>query len=220
MMALVKSDQEFIENKTAGIVGESKAIFVRNDDEYRYAAHLLLGIKDTLKEIKKTFEPIKTKVHAAWKETLAQEKVHEDPLLEAERVIKGKIAEYTTEQKRLRLEEEKRLLAEARRREEEERLSRAASLELEGKREEAEAVLERTRPVIAPMPTREEPKIAGIVERETWKCRIVNEALIPRKYLMPNEQAIRKSVQAMGDWALIPGVEVYRETVISAGRRI
>lgn len=45
--------------------------------------------------------------------------------------------------------------------------------------------------------------------RKTKKFKIVNEALIPREYLIPNEVAIGAVVRALGFAANIPGVEVF-----------
>jgi hypothetical protein len=47
----------------------------------------------------------------------------------------------------------------------------------------------------------------------------VNEALIPRQYLNVNETKIRGVVRALGASAAIPGVEVFEETSVAAGRR-
>lgn len=59
------------------------------------------------------------------------------------------------------------------------------------------------------------PKIAGIKGRTNWRFRIVNESLIPRKYLVPSEVAIGGMVRATKDKtkaeAECPGIEVYSE---------
>lgn len=56
------------------------------------------------------------------------------------------------------------------------------------------------------------PKAEGIYEKKTWDFEIVNEAEIPREWLMPNESKIGKQVRASGDTVLIPGVRIFSVT--------
>jgi type IV secretory pathway VirB10-like protein len=59
------------------------------------------------------------------------------------------------------------------------------------------------------------PKIAGIKARTNWRYRIVDETLIPRKYLIAHDIAIGGMVRATKDKAKAetecPGIECYTE---------
>lgn len=50
--------------------------------------------------------------------------------------------------------------------------------------------------------------IAGVSFRQTYEFKIVAAALLPRQFLIPDESAIRKFVNSLGDAARIPGVEI------------
>ncbi len=211
-------DTTDIEIKAVSITDQAHALVIRNDDEFRKGSEVLLIIKDALKELESTFGPIKKKAHETWKEIVAQEKRHEEPLLAAERVIKQKIGAYTVEQERKRREEEARLLIEAKKREEETLLSLAIEAEKQGQKQEAEAILET--PTFVPPPiVPATPKITGVSTRIAWKFRITDPNAVPRQYLVPDEKAIAGVVRSLGERTNIPGVQVYPEQVVSAGRR-
>jgi hypothetical protein len=67
-------------------------------------------------------------------------------------------------------------------------------------------------PVILPETT---PKVEGISGRQVWKFRIINPALIPREYLIPDERKIGQIVRAMKGETRIPGVEAYAEESVA-----
>jgi hypothetical protein len=112
------------------------------------------------------------------------------------------------ENDRLAAEEAKRI-AEEKKRLEDAKLARAVEVEAAGDKVGAERIFEE--PVfVEPKPVQAAPKIEGIREmRENWQFRIVDEKLIPREYLCPDEKKIGKIVKANGAKTSIPGIEVY-----------
>jgi hypothetical protein len=56
------------------------------------------------------------------------------------------------------------------------------------------------------------PEIKGQSTRKTWKARIVNAALIPREWLVPNLDAINAFAKSTKGAMTIPGVEMYEES--------
>ena len=86
--------------------------------------------------------------------------------------------------------------------------------------EKVEQLAERAATVVAPVIQREAPKVAGVATREVWKFEITDPSKINPAFLMPDEQKIRKQVQALkGDAAALigPGVKVWVERSIAAG---
>jgi hypothetical protein len=65
--------------------------------------------------------------------------------------------------------------------------------------------------VVAPVLAPTVEKTSGISGRKNWKFEIVDEALIPRKYLQPNLVQIGKEVRAVGENLSIPGVRIYED---------
>jgi hypothetical protein len=111
------------------------------------------------------------------------------------------------ENDRLAAEEAKRI-AEEKKRLEDEKLTRAAEVEAAGDKDGAERILEES-VFVAPKPIQAAPKINGVNTRENWQYRIVDEKLIPREYLCPDEKKIGKIVKANGTKTNIPGIEVF-----------
>lgn len=213
---------EIIEVNTLALTvpEQAKAIAaITNNDDYVKAGNILLTIKEIRKKIEATFKPIKQKFDAAKKEVLDQEKAADKPLIEAEMYIKPLIAGYLAEQERIRKAEEEKLREEARKQEEDRRLQEAVAAEQNGNKEEAEAIIEapvQAPPVVVPKTV---PKVEGISMRENWKFRIVDEKKIPRDFLKVDEVKIGQYVRAMKSAGNIPGVEIYNEANIGAGRR-
>ncbi|MFA5158726.1 MAG: hypothetical protein WC451_06110 [Patescibacteria group bacterium] len=213
---------EIIEVNTLALSVPEQAkqiVKIINNDDYTRAGQILLTIKEIRKKIENTFKPIKQKMDAAKKEVLDQEKLADKPLAEAESYIKPLIAQYNAEQERIRQEEENRLREIARKQEEERRLQEAVAAEQSGNKEEAEAIIEA--PVQAPpvVVQKTVPKVQGVSFTKLWKFRITNAALIPREYMIPHEQAIGSVVRNTKGAIQIPGIEIYSEDSVSAGRR-
>lgn len=98
-----------IEKKSSDIMAQAGALAVMNHEQEQAGIEFIKGIKVLKKEIEVTFGPIKKKTHEAWKESVAQEKKHLDPLDAAEKMVRGKVIGYQDEQERLRRAEEARL---------------------------------------------------------------------------------------------------------------
>ena len=219
-MALTIPDIQEIDSRVLSKLEEAKGLSISNDSSYKKAGEFLLGIGDLEKAIDASFDPIIEAQHAAWKLALAKKAEHYVPLKEAETVVKDKMTDYQIlAEKRLK-EEEARRRGEAMRAVEQDRIDRANALIDQGRPEEALELLDA--PVEAPpiiMPETSAPKIAGIVTRNVWRWRIVDEKLLPREYLIPDETRIGKMVRASEGKIEIPGVEVYQEREIAKGRR-
>lgn len=197
-----------IQQKAAGIVEKAKAHAVVDQESYDIATNTLKGLKAMMKEIEATFDPIAKKAHDAWKEVLAQKKRHIEPLETADKILRRKAADWFAEQDRIRREAERQALEEARRKAEEEQIARAQFLQDAGALELAEKVIEqpvKVGPVKVAAPA---PDKNGVGFREVWTFEIVDASLLPREFLIPDEVAIRKRVQAMKGETNIPGVKV------------
>ena len=97
--------------------------------------------------------------------------------------------------------------------------ARAAATEAKAA-EKVEAIETRAAAVVAPIISREPPKVAGVATREVWRFEITDPSKINDAFKMPDEQKIRKQVAALkGDAAAIigPGVRIWCEKSIAAG---
>lgn len=217
-MEIIDLKQEFESNIREYVA--SLPVKITDNESYLLFAGELQEIKRRQKVIDDRLEPEKKKAYVAymaWNDLIKELKA---PLLAREAFDKKEMAAWDAEQERIRREEEKRLQAEARKREEEARLAAAIEAEQHGEKEEAEAIINEkpayVPPVVLPKAT---PKVQGISYRDNWTFRITDPNKIPREYMVPNETAIRKVVSALKDKANIPGVEVFNERIVAAGRR-
>lgn len=217
-MDIVIPDSPRLELETQNVSDAARSLRVVDDATYRQASELLLAVGSTRREIDATFDPVIDAAHKAHKAALAAKKKHADPVEAAERVIKGKIADYILAEERRRREEEARLQAEARTREEDARLLEAAALEEAGENDLAEAVISApitVAPVVLPPP----PRVSGVSTRTAWGYRIVNPALIPKEYMIPDTVMIGGVVRALKGQTSIPGIEVFEERIVVAASR-
>jgi len=212
-------ETQTVEQRALTVPEQARAIKVVDAMSYTKAGEILITIKGLRKEIDETFDPIIKKAHEAHKEAIDQKKKVDAPLVEAENIIKPALATYDREQERLRKAEEERQREIARKAEEERRLQEALQAEKEGKREEAQAIIEE--PVYVPpvVIERTTPKVSGISMQKVWKFRVVDQAQIPREYMVPDLVKIGGVARATKGSIQIPGVEIYSEDIVKAGAR-
>ncbi len=122
---------------------------------------------------------------------------------------------YDQAEEKKRRDEQRKADEEARRIAEEEQIVKAASVE---DVEEIEEIMNEpvvAAPVIIPDAR---PKVSGLTRRKSWKYRIIDDAKIPREYLIADDSKLRAAAREMKENAKIPGIEVYAEESIASGR--
>lgn len=210
-------DTTALAKQTGDVTKRASGLVVNDDGSLAHAGDFLRQIKTVRNNIAETFDPVIEQAHKAHKTAIAAKKKFDDPLAEAEKVVKCKMGRYADDQERKRREEEARIRAEQAKLEEERRLQEAIELEKQGEKEQAEEVLAAPAPapvVVLPSAT---PKIAGVTMKTVVNFRVIDPAKIPDEYWVLDESKIGGVVRALGMQANIPGVEVY-ETKQVAGR--
>jgi hypothetical protein len=208
-------DQNEIQERALTLPEQAKVIVIKSHDDYVKAGEILLVIKDLRKEIDSFFDPICKKAFETHKEAVAQKKRADAPLVEAEGIIKPRISTWNAEQERVRQAEERRLQEIARKEEIDRKLAEAIAAPVE----EQETILNEpvyVAPVIVPKAV---PKVQGVSMSKRWTFKIDDEAKIPREYLSVDLIKIGAVVRALKDQAKIPGIRIYAEDVVMAGRR-
>lgn len=195
---------------------DAQELMINSPGSYTDAGTFLRLIKTRRAKIADTFnEPINA-AHRAHKAMLAAKQEHDKPAADAERIVKNKMGAYQAEEERKRRVEENRLREIARKEEEDRRLAEAAWLEAQGRKEQAEQVISAPVPTPTVVVPSQVPKAEGISTRKVWKYRIVDAALIPREYLIPDEKKIGAHARSMCKAAHIPGIEFYSEDSVAA----
>ena len=55
------------------------------------------------------------------------------------------------------------------------------------------------------------PSYNKTVLRTVWKFKVVDESLVPREYMQPNEKLIGGTIRSSKGKMKIPGIEAYEE---------
>lgn len=195
------------------VVSQAQQLQVIDLEDHEMACSFLQLIATRKKQIGEAFDPIVSKAYETHKEAVAQRKRLLDPLETAERNVKGKVATFLAEKERERRAEEFRLAEEEKKKRESEALEQAAQLEAAGDKEMAAMVIQQAAEAPAPVVVLQSfvPRGVGVSTQKNWKFRIVNEALVPREFMSPDEKKIGAVVRSQKSLAKIPGVEIYPE---------
>ena len=130
-----------------------------------------------------------------------------EPILQADKITRGKILAFQQEQEAKRKEEE-----------------RINALRLEAARAEMELKGEIREPVDLVEVSPEAPKrvstdmgTAGL--RDNWKWEVLDFALVPDEYKMINPAVLTPAAKSYKDQRRIPGVRIYNEPIIAVNTR-
>jgi hypothetical protein len=142
---------------------------------------------------------------------------------EAEKSMKRAMLKYTEEERRRAEEEEarqRRIAKEEADRRAEVLRQEAEKATAEGDEEGAQRLIEKAAevPISTPMVRAEVPKVRGISVSKVWKYRIVDETLIPRRFLVVDKEALGQYARATKGQDPVAGVEFYSEDAMSASR--
>lgn len=173
------------------------AVAINSPENYKEAIDLVTQLKDAGSRIKNKKESITKPLNEALRNTRELFKPIEEQFYNAEKTIKMKLLVYKTEINKKAEEKEAKIA---------ERVDKG-TLKLETaerKIEEVERVDQSTKGNFGD----------GIQIRKIKKVRIINEAVIPREYLIPDMVKIRRD--ALGG-KTIEGIEIYEEESVAAG---
>jgi len=177
---------------------------------------MIKEVKSMKSKIVAFFAVSKDSAYKTWKAICSNEKTFTDRLDAVEKNAKTAILKYDNEQEAERRKEQLRLQAieDARVAREKERLEkRAATLKTP---ELKEAALAEADAIIAPVVQIEEKtKSEGVSTRKTWKARVTDISLVPRAYMVVNQQALDALAKATKGSMALPGVEFYEDSSLT-----
>jgi hypothetical protein len=212
--------QKEVETKALAMPDQARAIKVVDPATCEIAYGLMTTVKELRKEVDAAYDPTIDATNKAHKIAIAQKKIYETPLIDAEKILKHSIQAYKDEEERKRQEEERRIREILRKQDEERRLEEAAELEKSGDLDAAMEVLNDPTPAPVPIVESNVPKMDGRIFRKAWRARVISiQALVKAAaidpsllaYLEPNIPALNASARAQKNLMRIPGVESYEE---------
>lgn len=216
------------------IVEQAKSVEIKDGLSYVAAAEFVKTIKGLREKVDSAHDPVISHWHSKHKEALTDKKKDEQPLIEAEVILKKKILAYQAEEERKRREEEERIRKEneerIRKQAEEENLKRAQELaergDLEGAAEAIDAKVEI--PVIPVKVESTLPKVEGISSRKLFKAEVVNlklliEAIaaghVPIEAVEANMTFLNAQARAFKkEGTLYAGVRIVSEGSLASGK--
>jgi hypothetical protein len=231
---VIPEDPEALKQEALALSRRAEAIEITSPEAYELAATTVLAITRMRDALETTFRPEIKEKHEIWKAALAVLNYYDQPLeSDAKRLKDGMAQFYQQEQlraqeeaRRLQEEQDKQAQIEADARAQELQIQDAVAAEERGEPELA-AVIMNSKPLpVAPM-YRAPVQVMSAAPRKTagssyipkWVGVVENAALIPRKYLIPDDKAIQAEAKGLQERAEIPGVRFYDAGNIRTSRK-
>ena len=210
--AIAVPETQAVDAKALSSVEKARGMIITTAEDFKGADNFCVGLKELEKEIVSTFKDAKDKAFAAHRAVCAAEAKHLEPIQEARKIVKAKMIEWSDEQEKLRIAEEKRLQAEAKKKAEDDALAAAEAAEKSGDSAGAAEIIAQPVEVQAVVLPKETPKAQTVI-RKVWTYRIVNANLVPRTYLTIDEKKLGQQARATQDTIKVPGVEFFQKPV-------
>ena len=180
-------------NQVVGNIAETSRIIINSQPTFNKAKDKLGEIKEIKKIVNDKKESITKPLNEALKNVRGLFKPIEDKIDVIENYLKTEVLKYN-----------QKLLAEQRKREEE------ANKKIKEEQAKGKSLDEINIDKIAKPLTNITQKVEAIKTRKIKKLRIINEQLIPREYLTPNEVAIK---EALLNGIKVDGCEIFEEEI-------
>lgn len=209
-MASLTDEQKKAVVEAEGLAVRYSDVEIASNEQYAEAGEWLKEISGRIKDLEamrlELTRPL-DKIKKQWIEWFARPL---DKLKAADGAVRGSMRAFMAEQEKLRLAEERRLqeLAEK----EAKKLEAAAKkAEAKGQEEKADQLREKAEQAAAVVPVvaSKVEKVAGVALKQYWKFKIVDEALLPREFLCPDEKKLGEHARLTKGQAPIAGVEFY-----------
>ena len=219
--------EELIRQEITPVIEKTHHLVIVTPEAYLMAGEYLKDIKWGVKKVKEHFAPMKTATHAAWKAVCAKENEFLEPLEAGEKRLKTSMIAWQVQEENRRLEEQRRLQAQADEiaRRERERLEKEAARlktpELKEQRLEQAAEVQAPQVHVAPIT----PTVAGQSLRKTWKAVVDDpqqavKALLEwpdwASYIALNQTELNKLATRTKGALSVPGVRIVEEMTLSS----
>lgn len=183
-----------LKGQVTRLESQTQAVTISNAEEMTNAIDLVKRLKETGSAIKSKKESITKPLNEALKQARALFAPIEEQFESAERILKGKILAYESEVSKKAQEQEQKIA---------DRVEKGTlRIETAGKKMDE---IERVDKTVQG----ERGEASFKVVR---KVRIIDMALLPREYMIPDEVRIRKDAL---NGVIIPGTEIYEEKVLA-----
>jgi len=205
------------ERMALALVAKAQAIKTWTQESVEEAGALLNRIKAAREWWQGLCRPKIDQYTAQHAAALDMMRTLDEPLAGAEGYLKNGIRIFLVKLKQEQARAQASAEDAARKQAEADRARTIKQLETNGQAAEAKQVARQ--PLVVPpvVASVERPKLDRINLTERWSFRVVDAALIPREWLVPDLVKIGKVVRALQGETRIPGIEAFAETGVAAG---
>jgi hypothetical protein len=205
-----------VEAEVLPVARQAQALVVRNSEEHLACVDYLKLNKAAQKRVHDVLDPIVEAAHSAHKAATALRNRILDPILAGERQAKQVDRDWQLAEEEKRLAEQRALQAKA----DAQAAAERARLEKDAAKlktpELKAARMEQAAAIVAPVVHVERTvESAGTTIKKTWKCRVVDAALVPREWMTVNQQALDAFARATKGAMPVAGCEMYEDSSIS-----
>ena len=208
----VREQDITLEEKAFSYPERAKQLTISSAQDYTAAGEFVKSVDGLIREVEGSFKPLIEKAHMTHKAMIAEMNRHLTPLQTAKTMARGLMIGWDRLQEMKRREEEARLQDLARKVEEEAKIQAALQAAIEGRPEEADAILNEEIYVPPVIVKKDVPKVQGVRFQTVWRWRIKDLSKIPREYFLLDEVkigAVCRGLKRAGE--VIPGIESYCE---------
>ncbi len=219
----ISVEEKKLDKEVSAVEQKAADVRVTDDEGYSEAAELVKTVKQMQKRVKEYWEPLRVSTKKAYDDVLGHKKEMLDPLEKAEKIIKGKMTDYSMEQERKRKEQEavmKRLAQQ----EVERKLAESIEAEDAGDYAAAEFAMAEAEVMdnvaLSGSVQAHIPKADGVSQSKNWKITEIDDSQVPVNFcgmeLRPiDEKAVLALIKASKGTIQIPGVKYEKSITIS-----
>ena len=195
------------------VLDKAKAVVIKSQQDYDGAGALLQEVARRQKIVEVEYKTISVPLNIARKALTALFKPPREYLAQAKTLLSDGRAGYEEEQKRIERAAQAKLDAEARKKKEALE-KRAKAAEAKGKPEKAELLREEKEITVATVAAPRVQKTEGIsATYYSYSAVVINEDLLPRKFMMPDQTALNKEAEVTKEAFNVPGASGRKKSV-------
>lgn len=221
----IKRPDEALFRDSEALLAAAREFRIATPEAALAASEDLKRIKTLARQVEEKRTVITGPINDALREVNALFKPAKDWLTQAEKLVKGKLLEFQSEQDRIAREAQVKADEEARKQREklEEQMAKA---EAKGKAEKAEELRERIQTQVTPVIPSAAPKIAGIAIREIWKAEVTDKMAFLKHVVevrpdlaalvLIDQSGLNAQARSLKDALDLPGVKAVKETIMAA----
>ena len=217
-MVYESNQGDLIETEIGPIHEWAVTLKIGDNNQFIEAVERRRTLKTIRKKIDEMFDSGIKKAFEAHRAAVAVKKRFTDRIDDADSSIGEAVKRYNDEQERKRIEEQRKLDAEAKRKEDEERKRIEKKIEAAkkaGNEEKVEALTEQKDQVFVPPPIAIQriPEVKGLSFREDWKAVVEDKSKVPEEYKIVDVSMLNKFAKATKGAISVPGVRFFSEKI-------